>query len=314
MFDDFSFYGYYFEFPRLLFLIFFFVACETLCKMKLPSLYFPHTAQFMNQSVSASKLLFFLKWLGITMLILVLMSPVKDEPYELEPKNGYELALILDASQSMQAQGFDRSNPNLNRFDVVKSIVSDFIAQRPNDNIGLVVFGEYSFIASPLTYDENILNKIVSQLQIGMAGKYTALYESLAQGVNLLKMTESNSKVAILLTDGYSTKEVDKIPLKVALDMAKKEGIKVYPIGIGMPNEYNRQVLMKIAKETGGVAFGASSASELEDVYKKIDSLEKSEIKSETFTYLNYYYVYPLFVGLIALMLYVYLRNRRGHN
>jgi Ca-activated chloride channel family protein len=314
MFDDFSFYGYYFEFPRLLFLIFFFVACETLCKMKLPSLYFPHTAQFMSQSVSASKLLFFLKWLGITMLILVLMSPVKDEPYELEPKNGYELALILDASQSMQAQGFDRSNPNLNRFDVVKSIVSDFIAQRPNDNIGLVVFGEYSFIASPLTYDENILNKIVSQLQIGMAGKYTALYESLAQGVNLLKMTESNSKVAILLTDGYSTKEIDKIPLKVALDMAKKEGIKVYPIGIGMPNEYNRQVLMQIAKETGGVAFGASSASELEDVYKKIDSLEKSEIKSETFTYLNYYYVYPLFIGLIALMLYVYLRNRRGYN
>jgi Ca-activated chloride channel family protein len=282
--------------------------------MKLPSLYFPHTAQFMSQSVSASKLLFFLKWLGITMLILVLMSPVKDEPYELEPKNGYELALILDASQSMQAQGFDRSNPNLNRFDVVKSIVSDFIAQRPNDNIGLVVFGEYSFIASPLTYDENILNKIVSQLQIGMAGKYTALYESLAQGVNLLKMTESNSKVAILLTDGYSTKEIDKIPLKVALDMAKKEGIKVYPIGIGMPNEYNRQVLMQIAKETGGVAFGASSASELEDVYKKIDSLEKSEIKSETFTYLNYYYVYPLFIGLIALMLYIYLRNRRGYN
>ncbi len=314
MFDDFSFYGYYFEFPRLLFLIFFFVACETLCKMKLPSLYFPHTAQFMSQSVSASKLLFFLKWLGITMLIVVLMSPVKDEPYELEPKHGYELALILDASQSMQAQGFDRSNPNLNRFDVVKSIVTDFIAQRPNDNIGLVVFGEYSFIASPLTYDENILNKIVSQLQIGMAGKYTALYESLAQGVNLLKMTESNSKIAILLTDGYSTKEIDKIPLKVALDMAKKEGIKVYPIGIGMPNEYNRKVLMQIAEETGGVAFGASSASELEDVYIKIDSLEKSEIKNETFTYLNYYYVYPLFLALISLMLYVYLRNRRGHN
>jgi len=248
------------------------------------------------------------------MLIVVLMSPVKDEPYELEPKHGYELALILDASQSMQAQGFDRSNPNLNRFDVVKSIVTDFIAQRPNDNIGLVVFGEYSFIASPLTYDENILNKIVSQLQIGMAGKYTALYESLAQGVNLLKMTESNSKIAILLTDGYSTKEIDKIPLKVALDMAKKEGIKVYPIGIGMPNEYNRKVLMQIAEETGGVAFGASSASELEDVYIKIDSLEKSEIKNETFTYLNYYYVYPLFLALISLMLYVYLRNRRGHN
>ena len=304
--------GLYLEFPRLLFIVFFFVACETLCKMKLPSIYFPHTGQFMKNSVSASKLLFFLKWMGIIMLIIALASPVRDEPYELEPKDGYEIALILDASQSMQAKGFDKDNPNLNRFDVVKSIVSDFVQQRKNDNIGLVVFGAYSFIASPLTYDENILNRIVSQLQIGMAGKYTALYESLAQGVNLLKMTESKSKVAILLTDGYSTVGVDKVPLDVAMDMAKKEGIKVYPIGIGMPNEYNKQVLVKIAEGTGGIAFGASSATELLEVYKKIDELEKSEIKSESFTYLKYYYFYPLLAGFISLMLYIYIRNKRG--
>jgi len=312
MFESFD--GLYFELPKLVFVIFFFIACETLCKMKLPSIYFPHANQFMKNSVSSSKALFLLKWLGIVMMILALMSPVKDEPYELEPKSGYEIAMILDASQSMAAKGFDQSNPSLNRFDVVKSIVSDFIAQRKNDNLGLVVFGAYSFIASPLTYDEHILNRIVSQLQIGMAGKYTALYESLAQGVNLLKMTESESKIAILLTDGFSTVGVDKIPLDVALDMAKKEGIKVYPIGIGMPNEYNQKVLIQIAEETGGVAFGASSAAELKEIYKKIDELEKSEIQNETFTYLKYYYVYPLFIALISLMLYIYLRNKRGYN
>ncbi len=241
------------------------------------------------------------------------MSPVKDEAYELDPKNGVEIALILDASQSMSQQGFDNTNPQLNRFDVVKSIVSDFITQRKNDNLGLVVFGEFSFIASPLTYDENILNKILSQLQIGIAGKYTALYESLAQGVNLLKMTKSNSKIAILLTDGYSTTEIDKIPLDVALDMAKKEKIKVYPIGIGAPHEYNAAVLQEIANVTGGVAFGASSATELQQVYEQIDKIEKSQIKNESFSYLKYYYVYPLFVSLISLMLYVYLRNKKGH-
>ena len=304
--------GLYFEFPRLIFVIFFFVACATLCKMRLPSIYFPHTGEFLKQSVSASKLLMLLKWLGIIMLILALMSPVKDEPYEIEPKDGYEIALILDASESMKAQGFDKSDQTLSRFDVVKNIVGDFISQRKNDNIGLVVFGQYSFIASPLTYDENILNKIVSQLYIGMAGKYTALNTSLAQGVNLLKMSKSKSKVAILLTDGYSTREIDKIPLNIALDMAKKEGIKVYPIGIGHSREYNERVLLQIAEETGGVAFGASSASELKEVYKKIDELEKSEIKSESFTYINYYYMFPLFISLISLMLYIYLRNKRG--
>ncbi|MCW8895247.1 VWA domain-containing protein [Sulfurimonas sp.] len=305
--------GLYFEFPKLIFVIFFFIACASLCKMKLPSIYFPHTGEFLKQSVSASKTLFFLKWLGIVMLILALMSPVKDEPYELEPKEGYEIALILDASESMKAQGFDARNEQLTRFDVVKEIVGDFVSHRKSDNIGLVVFGQYSFIASPLTYDENILNKIVSQLYIGMAGKYTALNTSLAQGVNLLKMSKSKSKVAILLTDGYSTKEIDKIPLDIALQMAKKEGVKVYPIGIGMPHEYNQNVLLKIAEDTGGVAFGASSAAELKEVYKKIDELEKSEIKSESFTYIKYYYAFPLFVSLISLMLYIFLRNRRGY-
>lgn len=305
--------GLYFEFPKIIFVIFFFIACASLCKMRLPSIYFPHTGEFLKQSVSASKTLFFLKWLGIVMMILALMSPVKDEPYEIEPKEGYEIALILDASESMKAQGFDVSNERLTRFDVVKEIVGDFVTHRKNDNMGLVVFGQYSFIASPLTYDENILSRIVSKLYIGMAGKYTALNTSLAQGVNLLKTTESKSKVAILLTDGYSTREIDKIPLDIALEMAKKEGVKVYPIGIGMPHEYNQNVLLQIADETGGVAFGASSATELKEVYKKIDELEKSEIKSESFTYMKYYYAFPLFISLLSLMLYVFLRNKRGY-
>jgi len=306
--------GVYFEYPLFGLIILLFLFCAKFCKMKLPSIYFPHTAQFLKQSVSSSKALIILKWLGITALILAFMSPVIDEPYEVEPKEGYEIAMILDASESMKAQGFDASNKHLTRFDVVKNIVNDFINQRKNDNIGLVVFGQYSFIASPLTYDENILNKIVSQLYIGMAGKFTALNTSLAQGANLLKMSKSKSKVAILLTDGYSTPEIDKIPLDIALDMIKKEKIKVYPIGIGMSHEYNKNVLLKIAKESGGVAFGASSAAELIEVYKKIDELEKSEIKSESFTYMNYYYQFPLFISLISLILYIVLRNKRGYN
>ncbi len=305
--------GLYFEYPFFGLIIVVFIVCAKFCKMKIPSIYFPHTKQFVNSSVSVSKLLFILKWLGITMLIVALMSPIRDEPYELEPKDGYEIALILDASESMRAKGFDANNPRLSRFEAVKNIVSDFIKERKTDNIGLVVFGAYSFIASPLTYDENILNKIVSQLYIGMAGKYTALNTSLAQGVNLLKMSRSKSKVAILLTDGFSTPEVDKIPLDVAIDMAKKEGIKVYPIGIGMSHEYNKKVLVEIAQKTGGVAFGASTASQLQEVYKRIDSLEKSEIKAETFSYLKYYNIYPLFLAFFSLMLYAYMRNKRGN-
>ena len=124
--------GLYFEFPKFALIVIFFLICANFCKMKIPSIYFPHTGQFLKQSVSASKLLLFLKWLGIIMLILAFMSPVKDEPYELEPKDGYEIALILDASQSMKAQGFDRDDSSLTRFDAVKSIVKDFVKERKN--------------------------------------------------------------------------------------------------------------------------------------------------------------------------------------
>lgn len=305
--------GLYFEFKFLFLLLFLFVLCAFFCKERATSLYFPHTKEFFKNTIAASKLLFFLKWLGIVMMVFALMSPVKDEPYEITPKEGVEIALILDASESMSERGFDAKNGYLTRFDAVQEIVSDFIGKRKNDNMGLVVFGSYAFIASPLTYDTDILNKILSQLSIGMAGKYTALNTSLAQGVNLLKMGKSKTKIAILLTDGHSTPEVDRVPLEIALDMVKKEGIKVYPIGIGMPHEYNREALLKIANESGGVAFGASSAERLQEVYKKIDELEKSEIKSESFTLTHYYYQFPLFIALLSLMLYVYLKNKRGY-
>ena len=302
----------YLEYPFMLLFLFVFIFCEKYCKMRVHSFYFPHANQFMKNTLGTSKLVLFLKWLGIITLLTSLASPVRDEIYELDPKDGYEIALILDASESMLAKGFDAKDERVNRFDVVKDIVNDFIKQRKDDNIGLVVFGSYSFIAAPLTYDERILNKIVSQLQIGMAGKYTALYESLAQGVNLLKGSESKSKIAILLTDGHSTAQIDKIPLEVALDMAKKEGIKVYPIGIGTADEYNQNILFQIAEGTGGVAFGASSARELENIYKQIDELEKSKIKNESFSYLKYYYMYFLLIAFFSLLAFSYLKNKRA--
>jgi len=301
----------YFEHPSFLALFFLFVFCNIYCKAKPLAIYFPHIKKFITTQSVTSKVLPFLKWLAILMLVISFASPIKENVYDMEPKNGHEIALILDSSESMRNRGFDNLDPTLTRFDVVKEIVGDFISKRENDNIGLVVFGAYSFIASPLTYDKEILKKILSNFYIGMAGKYTALYESLAQGVNLLKMSKSKSKVMILLTDGYNTPG-GRFSLDVVMDMIKKEGIKVYPIGIGPRGGYNKAILVKIAKESGGVAFGASNALELHRVYKQIDELEKSKIKSKKFVQLQYYYQYPLFIALFALILFVYLRNKGG--
>ena len=130
---------------------------------------------------------------------------------------------------------------------------------------------------------------------------------------NLLKNSESKSKIAILLTDGYNTPGIE-FPFDAAMDFAQKQGVKIYPIGIGGPKEYNKKMLQRIAKETGGVSFGEANANELSKVYAKINELETSEIANETFSYLRYYYIFPLLISLFSLMLYTFLRNRGGYN
>jgi len=302
--------GYYFEYPILAIIPILFLLCEKFCKEKRNSFYFPHLSSFAAPSMAQGRLLQLLKWLAIIMLTLGIMSPVKDSVIETMPDKGYDIALVLDTSESMAARGFNPNNYRETRFDVVQSIVRDFVKTRVNDNLGVVVFGKFSFIASPLTYDQKILGTIIEQLSIGMAGKYTALYEAVGQGVNLLKNSKAKNKIMILLTDGENT--AGEMSLETAVALAKKEGIKIYAIGIGSKRELNLAVLSKLAKETNGEAFAASSAKQLEQVYKKIDSLEKSKIEHEKFKFKDYFYIYPLFIGFFALLGFVYFRNMRS--
>lgn len=303
--------GVYFEFPKLAFLLFVFLGCETLCKMRLPGIYFPHIRRFAEQSIKPNVLLWLLKWFSIIMLIAALMSPVREETFEVAEHPGYEIALVIDASQSMRSGSFDPADKTRSRFDAVKAIVNRFIDERRSDAVGLVVFGKYAFVASPLTTELKLLEGVVDQLYIGMAGKFTALYEATAQGVNLLRGGQSRNKIAIILTDGQNTPG-GKVPPEVAVALAKKEGVKLYTIGIGKPDGYNRVALERIARATGGQSFGAVDARELEAVYDAIDRLEKSQLRPPPIHYKHYYYIYPLFLGFLTLLLYVYLRNRRS--
>lgn len=303
--------GLYFEYPKMLSLIFVYIACEAYCKLRSSAIYFPHTAALTKETTKVSALMWILKWLSIVLLIFAFMSPVKDGVLELAPGEGYDIALVMDASRSMRAKGFDKGKPEANRFDAVKTIVNGFIASRPDDNLGLVLFGDYAFIASPLTYDKKILQQIVAHLELGMAGKSTALYDAIAQSVNLLSRAKGESRVAIILSDGHNTSG-SKMPLQAVMELAKKEGVKFYTIGIGGEGEYDSALLAYIAKESGGESFNAASSQALQKVYAAIDTLEKSKVEHFDYTFKEYFYLYPLFLAFFTLLLYVYLRNRRG--
>lgn len=303
--------GLYFEYPKVVTFVFVYIACEAYCKLRSSAIYFPNAAAITKETAKTSTLMWILKWLSIVLLTLAIMSPVKDSVLELSPVEGYDIALVLDASQSMKAVGFDTVRPEQSRFDVVKAVADDFIVSRGDDNLGIVLFGDYAFVASPLTYDKKILQQVVEHLDVGMAGRSTALYAAVAQAVRLLSGSKAKSRIAILLSDGHNTAGV-KIPLHAAMALAKKEAVRFYTIGIGGDNEYDGALLEYIAEESGGQSFKATDAQALQKVYKKIDRLERSEIERFDYTFKEYFYLYPLFLAFFTLLLYVYLRNRRG--
>ncbi len=294
------FHNFTFEYPYLLLFIIPFLLCFQYCKPKKLALLFPNV-QLLKKATQKSRLtLTLLKFLIVLLTIIALASPIKQDEIVNKEDKGYEISLILDASGSMQEN---------NKFGIVKAIVSQFIDQRVHDKIGLSIFADFAYVAIPLTYDKKSIKRLLSRLEVGIAGvNRTALYEALFLSSNLFKSSHAKEKIAILLTDGMDN--TNTIPLDVAINTAKKYGIKVYTIGIGAPGDYNPEVLQKIAKETGGKFFSANSVQKLQEVYRTIDKLEKSEIKSNKYIKKSYYFAYPLTVAMLFLLLYFYLLNK----
>ena len=291
-----------FEYPEFFLLIILFVICCKFCKAKFESLYFPQLNLISKKEIFKNRILIYLRWITIISLLTALASPYKTEKLEEKPKNGLNIALLIDTSESMKMIGFNQTNLRLNRFQVVKNVVNDFIKKRTNDNLGLVVFGEYSFIASPLTFDKKILSEVLNNLHIGIAGKTTAIYDAIGQTVALLKNEENSTNIAILITDGINT--AGTLNRDEVIQLAKNRKIKFYTIGIGRMGEINPFDLQDIAEQTGGKFFLAKNGAELQAIYQEIDRLEKREIKSIEHEIKDYLYFYPLLISLLSLTLF----------
>ena len=289
-----------FEYPYIFALILIYFLCLKFCKEKRVALLFPNQ-QLLSKATTKTKYLIELsRFILFFSLIFALSSPItKNEITTLNDK-GYEISLILDASGSMR---------EANKFDIVKNIVLDFIDNRKHDKIALSIFANFAYVAVPLTYDKKSIKRLLSKIDVGVAGvQQTALYEALFLSSNLFKTSKTKEKIAILLTDGIDN--TNTIPLEVAINTTKKYGIKVYTVGIGNIGDFNPEVLNKIAQETKGKFFSANNVKKLKQVYQTIDKLEKSEIKADKYIQKKYYFQYPLLISIIFLIFYFYLINK----
>ncbi len=299
---------YSFEYPYLILLLIPIVICLHRCREYTKFKYFVHL-HFMNASKNIFKLEWIIKILIFIFLCMALSSPVIIDKFNPYNRVGKDIVLAIDASGSMNSSGFDSDNElskgeRLSRFELTKIIAKDFLLNRLSDNIGIVIYGDFAFIASPISYEKEIVSDMLGYVTQGMAGQNTATGEAIAMSVRAFKHSKAKTKLIILLSDGEHNSGM--LSPKDALEMAKKQKIKIYTIAIGNKGEADEVLLEKIALKSGGQFYTAVTAKELLGVYKEIDALESSNIKSREYLQKDYYYQALLLLSLALLLFLLY--------
>lgn len=298
------------QYPYALAVIVLFVICAKYCASRASAIYFPHIQYLLAGKKAKNRLLDILKWLGIVSLVLALSSPVITKSYKDTKKKGRDIMLVLDSSGSMRHRGFDMMDIGKNKFSAVKDVVMDFIDKRDKDRLGLITFADVAFVASPLTFEKEFLQKIVQMQQLGIAGTKTAINDALLQTYSVLSKSNAKSKIVILLTDGVENRS--KISMEDILGVVRKSDIRLYTIGIGNRGDFDVRYLSKLARAGKGEFFAANNKEALSDIYEQIDKMEASKIKSKKIVELTYLYIYPLFIAILSLLMFVYFRTSRG--
>lgn len=240
------------------------------------------------------KFSFGLKLVALACLIVALARPQTTDSTVKSRVEGTDIVLALDISGSMASKDFSPT-----RFEAAKEVAVNFVNQRSNDNLGLVVFAGESLSLMPLTYDRAALVNTLQNVELGDLTDGTAIGDGIASAVNRLVSGKAKSKSIILLTDG--TNNAGEVPPSTAAEIAKQKGIKIYTIGVGtngvihitdpygfstttLETKIDEESLTEIANLTGGKFFRAKDEKVLQKVFDEIDKLEKTALDVESYS------------------------------
>ena len=262
-------------------------------------------------------------WLAVIawlLLITAAMRPVWLGDFIDIPVSGRDLMLAIDLSGSMQEQDFEIDHHQVDRLTATKWVAGKFIDHRVGDRIGLILFGTQAYLQAPLTLDRKTVKTLLNEAVIGLAGKATAIGDAIGLAVKRLRKQPAKSRVLILMTDGANTAgAVDPI---AAAELAKREGLKIYTIGIGADEmllhsifgtrrvnpstDLDEKTLTRIAEVTGGKYFRARDTDSLEKIYGILDQLEPVEKDVRRYRPEQTLFYWPLaFALLFALLQYL---------
>ena len=273
-------------------------------------------------------LLFGLRGATLVLFIAALARPQLGRSESKVRTEGIDIVLVLDISGSMWAADYEKMGQRESRINAAKEVVREFIRSRPNDRIGMVVFGTHAYVASPLTLDHDWLERNLDRVKIGLVEGNTAIGAGIGTAVNRLRDTKAKSKVIVLLTDGGEN--VPNPPALEAAKAAKEFNVRIYTVGAGsdykgpipvfdddgnfkgnIRADLDEDLLKQVATVTGGQYFRAADTASLKKTYSQIDAMEKQKV--ETLAYEEWRELFPWFLapGLGCLVLAVTLEHTR---
>lgn len=319
----------FFEYPKLLYMEFLLLPMIGIylyreLRRKNPSLVVSSAAPYRFKGNPLHKFMrhipFVMRCIAVAAIIVAIARPRSSSMFEKIDSEGIDIVLAMDISTSMLARDFEPD-----RIGASKDIAIQFIAERPTDRIGVVVFAGESFTQAPLTTDRSTLINLMKEVECGIIEDGTAIGNGLANAVARLKDSPAKSRVIILLTDGVNNR--GEIAPQMAIEIAKTYGIRVYTIGVGAMGEapypmmtpygvkemmvkveIDEELLKQIATETGGEYFRATDNTKLLEIYRQINDMEKSKTTVDSFPLYKEEFLRFGLIALVALFVELIVR------
>ncbi|MDP3452780.1 MAG: VWA domain-containing protein [Bacteroidales bacterium] len=319
----------FFEYPKFLYLLFLLIPILALyiwreIRGQSPSLHVSSISPWRGPGgaikIYARHLPYILRFIAFAAIIISIARPRSSQDFEKVSTEGIDIVFAIDVSTSMLARDF---NPD--RISAAKDIAIEFIAQRPSDRMGIVVFAGESFTQCPLTTDRATLINLMKEVETGLIEDGTAIGNGLATATARLKDSQAKSRVIILLTDGVNNR--GEISPLMAVEIAKTYGVRVYTIGVGAMGvapypvmtpfgvqiqqvkvEIDEPLLRQIAQETGGKYFRATDNTKMLEIYSEINKMETSRTTVDSFPIYKELFMKYAIIALIALAMELFLR------
>ncbi|MDO7085693.1 VWA domain-containing protein [Pseudocolwellia sp. AS88] len=239
------------------------------------------------------------------------------------PSEGREMMIAVDLSGSMQVEDMSLNGRVVNRLEMLKVLLGDFIERRTGDRLGLILFADDAYMQTPMTFDRKTVKQMLDETVLGLVGQQTAIGDAIALSVKRFNEAEDSNRVLLLLTDGQNT--AGKITPEEALELAVANDITIYSIGIGADvmlqqslfgtrkvnpsNDLDEKSLKNIADKTNGQYFRARSSEDLAKIYELLDTFEPVEQDQKQMRPLSALYYWPLGAALTLCFIYLIITN-----